>query len=77
MKTLGEKEVCKVCQVGDSNQQHLLECIVLHSTPELAANKFIKYTDIYGEDPDEVVKLSKLLYNSYQRREIVLEQKTS
>ena len=73
----GKKEVCKVCQIQDTNnnQQHLLECIVLncHSTPELVANKFTKYSDIYVEDPNKVVQISKLLYKSFQKREIFLE----
>ena len=81
----GKKEVCEVCQVVDSknNQQHLLECIVLNSTPELVynsthdlpGNKFANYSDLYKEDPNKVLIVSKLLQKSFQRREILLEQK--
>ena len=51
-ENFGKKEICIVCQVVETknDQQHLLECIALKSTPELLKdtpelpdNKFSKY----------------------------------
>lgn len=69
-----KKEPCPVCKMGNNDQKHLLECTVLKSRNLVANMDEMNYDDIYGEDATEVVRISKILFALYQKRDVILEE---
>lgn len=69
----GNKEPCPVCNDGNNDQRHILECNMLQDEGEESVTDKIEYEDIYGESAAEVIKVSRLLYKFYQKRDIILE----
>ena len=72
----GKKEPCPICQIGNNDQQHLLECDMLKSRVPEAMNDQVEYDDLYDENAMEVIKISKLLHTSYLKREVIMEERS-
>ena len=76
----GRKEPCPICQEGNNNQQHLLECSYLNirNSDSVSDESYDKsYNDIYEENAEEVIKISEVLYKLYRKREVILEERAS
>ena len=66
----GHKEACPLCKTDNNDQKYLLECTAL-KLPDLTQ---IQYNYIYEEDSSKVIQISKLLHDSYKKREIILDK---
>ena len=63
---------CEFCVVGDSSQQHQLECAVLTKfVPEIADSN-IEYNDIFGSVDDQLAAV-KLFTKITKQRNLLLE----
>ena len=73
----GKKEVCPICKTDENNQLHLLDCEGLDLDLDISGqitDKNTMYNNIYEEDSDVVIEVSRLLYKAYQKRDIILDQ---
>ena len=65
--------LCNLCKSAISDQQHLLECLVLRRfVPELRNTK-VKYSDIFSPNLEAQLAAVKLFGLIDRQREIVLE----
>ena len=61
-----ENTICDGCQVEESRTSHILECRSL-----IGANEIVtylpEYRDLYGEDEDEIVYISRIVKDNLRR----------
>ena len=60
------------CNEGDS-QEHLSACCVLQRETGLKMEEDVCYDDLFGKEPERIIKVAKFLEESLQKRCEILE----
>ena len=69
----GQKIKCPLCKIGEDDQKHLLECIILKFTcPQILNNTDIKFTDIFSDNLDKQCEVGNLLEIALRKRTEIL-----
>ena len=58
----GRKDQCPLCKIGENDQQHLFQCIVLKlAIPELFHNaNNVTYEDVFSQNFQKLIEVAKL-----------------
>ena len=71
----GNKSKCPLCKIGDDDQQHLIDCIVIKlNSNEICNNMDIKYEDIYTGNVEKQNKIIQLLEIAIRKRDEILDK---
>ena len=69
----GQKIHCPLCKIGQDDQKHLIECIVLKiACPEILNNIDTKYEDLYSNNLEKQNEIGKLLEIAMRKRTEIL-----
>ena len=70
----GKKTLCKICNLGPDDQQHLRQCVFMKlKCPEILTSTE-EYSDIFGENIQKMDNISKLFEKILRAREVMFEQ---
>ena len=65
----GQKIKCPLCKIGEDDQKHLLEFLVIKITcPEILNNTKCNYTDLFSDNIEKLNDLSKLIEIAVRKR---------
>ena len=68
LHNFGQETQCPLCKIGDDNQKHLLECMILKMMcPEILNNKTIIYSDLFGENIKKTKCNKSIIRNCYKK----------
>ena len=68
----GGKDPCKLCDLSDDTDRHLLDCVVIKMCcPSVMENADTVYNHIYSSNIDDMKKVSKLLLSALRTRELL------
>ena len=71
----GNKTKCPLCKIGEDNQKHLIECIVIKlNCHEISYNTDSQSEDIFTENITKLNKISQLLQVATRKRDEILEK---
>ena len=71
----GNKTKCPLCKIGEDDQKHLIECIVIKlNCHEIYYNTDSQYEDIFTENITKLNKISQLLQVATRKRDEILEK---
>ena len=71
----GVKSLCKICNQGPDDQDHLTQCLFLKlKVPEILNLKENEYMDIFGENCTKMKHLAEIFESILRQREILIEK---
>ena len=71
----GVKSICKICNQGPDDQEHLTKCLFLKlKTPEILNLKENEHMQIFGENCTKMSYLSEIFEHILRQREILLDK---
>ena len=69
----GQQIKCRLCKIEDDNQNHLLECIIIKiESQEILNNTGAKISDIYSNDIEKQLSVTKLIDIAMRKRDMIL-----
>ena len=72
-RNYGQHSKCPLCKIGDDDQKHLLECLIIKlQCPDILNNIDCKYEDIYSDNIEKQSNISKLLEIAIKRRTMLV-----
>ena len=69
----GQNNKCPLYKLEDDKQEHLLECVIIKiASPEILNKTDAEFNDIYSDNIEKQIKISKLLYIAIRKRKAIL-----
>ena len=71
---IGVKSQCRLCSLGPSDQEHLLDCVFMKTKCTELLNMNEKYTDLYGNNVRKLNNLATIFQLVIRENEIFHEK---